>query len=247
MEDQIEQPLLADSKDIEQNEKEINALIEEKIQNGFIVKVFSILLCQILLTGVMIAMSIYIPAFKYFVLTSNVVYIISVVTPFVIVFLPLCFKDIFRKVPTNYILLLIFTLAIGYLTSCATASIRPQLVLLAVFLTTITVATLIIYAWKTPRDITIYGATLFVLLTTLVCSSFLLFFLRSITIVNIIFCILSLLLFSAYLIYDVQLMMGNKTHKLNADDYIYAAMNLYLDIINIFLEILNLLQSIFGR
>ena len=51
----------------------------------------------------------------------------------------------------------------------------------------------------------------------------------------------------AYLIYDVQLRMGNKTHKLNADDYIYAAMNLYLDIINIFLEILNLLQSIFGR
>ena len=54
---------------------------------------------------------------------------------------------------------------------------------------------------------------------------------------------LGALVFSLYIVYDTQLMMGGK-HKyaLSPEEYIFAALNLYLDIINLFLYLL----AIFG-
>jgi protein lifeguard len=50
------------------------------------------------------------------------------------------------------------------------------------------------------------------------------------------------LLFSIFLIYDTQMMMGGK-HKYSIDpeEYIFAALNLYIDIVNIFIYILTIL------
>lgn len=48
------------------------------------------------------------------------------------------------------------------------------------------------------------------------------------------------LLFSLYLVYDTQIMMGGKhKYSISPEEYIFAALNLYLDIINIFLFILR--------
>lgn len=51
-------------------------------------------------------------------------------------------------------------------------------------------------------------------------------------------------LFSMYLIFDTQLMLGGK-HKfaISPEDYILAALNIYIDIINLFLMILRLVSS----
>ena len=45
--------------------------------------------------------------------------------------------------------------------------------------------------------------------------------------------------FFLYLIYDTQMMMGGK-HKyaLDPEEYIFAALNIYLDVINLFMYIL---------
>ena len=55
---------------------------------------------------------------------------------------------------------------------------------------------------------------------------------------------LGALVFSLYIVYDTQLMMGGK-HKyaLSPEEYIFAALNLYLDIINLFLYILTLVGA----
>ena len=47
------------------------------------------------------------------------------------------------------------------------------------------------------------------------------------------------LIFSLYIVYDTQLMMGGK-HKyaLSPEEYIFAALNIYLDVINLFMYIL---------
>ena len=50
-------------------------------------------------------------------------------------------------------------------------------------------------------------------------------------------------IFSLYIIYDTQIMLGgNHKYSLSPEEYIFAALNLYLDIINLFLYLL----SIFG-
>ena len=50
-------------------------------------------------------------------------------------------------------------------------------------------------------------------------------------------------IFSLYIVYDTQLMLGGKhKHALSPEEYIFAALHLYLDIVSLFLYIL----AIFG-
>mmetsp|Transcript_22799 Transcript_22799/g.35104 ORF Transcript_22799/g.35104 Transcript_22799/m.35104 type:complete len:90 (+) Transcript_22799:492-761(+) len=54
------------------------------------------------------------------------------------------------------------------------------------------------------------------------------------------------LLFSFYLMYDIQMIMGGekKEYSFDEDSYILAAVTLYLDIINMFLYILRILSEV---
>jgi len=49
------------------------------------------------------------------------------------------------------------------------------------------------------------------------------------------------LIFMVYIVYDTQLMMGGK-HKyaIDPEEYVFAALNLYLDIVNLFMYILSI-------
>jgi len=46
------------------------------------------------------------------------------------------------------------------------------------------------------------------------------------------------------LIYDIKMIMGNDRRKIGMDDYMMAAIMLYLDIIRIFLEILKIVNAL---
>ena len=47
-----------------------------------------------------------------------------------------------------------------------------------------------------------------------------------------------------YLVYDPQIMMGGgKMNAISPEEYIFAALNLYLDIVNLFLYILQLISA----
>ena len=50
-----------------------------------------------------------------------------------------------------------------------------------------------------------------------------------------------------YLVYDTQIMMGGgKMYSISPEEYIFAALNLYLDIVNLFLYILQLIGAAKG-
>ena len=57
------------------------------------------------------------------------------------------------------------------------------------------------------------------------------------------YCSLGVLLFGIYLIIDTQLIMGGKSIALTVDEYVAAALLLYIDIIQIFLYILSMLSK----
>ena len=53
--------------------------------------------------------------------------------------------------------------------------------------------------------------------------------------------------FFQYLVYDTQIMMGGgKQYALSPEEYVFAALNLYLDIINLFLFILRIVAAAKG-
>ena len=63
-------------------------------------------------------------------------------------------------------------------------------------------------------------------------------------VVMIVYGSIGALIFSLYIVYDTQLMMGGK-HKyaLDPEEYIFASLNLYLDIINLFMYILMIVGA----
>ena len=99
---------------------------------------------------------------------------------------------------------------------------------------------LTIYAFTTKKDFTTMGGVLFACLLGLILFGIACVFSRS-RIMNIIYCSCGVVLFGIYLIYDVQLLTGDKERSIDMDDYIYGAVAIYLDIINIFLYLLRIL------
>ena len=95
----------------------------------------------------------------------------------------------------------------------------------------------------TKTDFTMMGSLLFSLgALFLVFSLFSVFFGPT---MRLIYCVLGVVLFSFYLIFDTQLIIGgeDKYAMIGNDDYILGAIILYLDIINIFIYILQILSS----
>jgi len=59
-------------------------------------------------------------------------------------------------------------------------------------------------------------------------------------IVHTVYSALVALLFSAFLIYDTQQIMGGKKYEISPEEHVYASIQLYVDVVYIFLAILSL-------
>lgn len=58
-------------------------------------------------------------------------------------------------------------------------------------------------------------------------------------VLSMVYACLGALLFSFYLVFDTQLILGgNHKMSISPEEYVFAALNLYLDVINLFLYIL---------
>jgi FtsH-binding integral membrane protein len=233
------EPLLKDEQDKEMNDFELEASIKEKIREGFISKVYGIIAYQVVITSIVIYFSLVSPWFRNLLLKSFTLYITNIFLTFFLLLLPLCYRDSYRIVPLNYIILTIFTISYSCLIAMEVCLYSFTSIMVALFLTFVTVISLTIYAWKTEKDFTIYGGTLFVSLILLLFASLILIFI-DIPLLNVIYTYISLIIFCIYLIYDTQLLIGSGRYKFTEDDYILAAISIYLDIIILFLKILSI-------
>lgn len=226
--------------DIEMGNSQLDSSLE--IRLGFIRKVFGILSMQMIVTTLLCIISISSKSFSHFQKSHPEISIVCIIVSIVTLILLSCFRSISRTVPTNYIVLSIFTLSEAYVVSFICGSTTPTLVIMAAAMTCSITIALTIYACTTKTDFTVMNSMLFIFsMVMLLFGIFLMF--TKIKILHIIYSCLGVLLYSIYLIFDIQLIMGNKENSLEIDDYIYASVMLYLDIINLFLHILNLLKK----
>ncbi|XP_023224662.1 protein lifeguard 1-like [Centruroides sculpturatus] len=78
----------------------------------------------------------------------------------------------------------------------------------------------------------------------LIIFGFVAIFLPHNRILNLVYASIGALLFSLYIIFDTQLMLGGKLkYAISPEEYIFAVLNLYLDIINLFLMILQIFAN----
>ena len=231
-----EQPI----KDEIQQVAEINYIM----RRGFIVKTYGILLSQLALSTAFIALT-FIPAIKREILRnfSNpliLVFLIVFVIVTIVVFIVFgCCRETARKVPTNYILLFSFTLCMSFYLSLLCSTFDTETVISALFLTCAATIGLTVYASRTTTDFTYCGGFLFAFCFILVISFALFFWIGYYAF----YCGLGVMLYSLYIIYDTQLILGKFGAEYNIDDYCFAALNLYIDIIYLFIRILIILGN----
>ncbi|CAB4009850.1 lifeguard 1-like [Paramuricea clavata] len=152
-----------------------------------------------------------------------------------------------RKFPHNIILLGLFTLCEGFLLGAAASTYDADAVLIAAGITTAVVLAITLFSFQTKYDFTMMGGMLFVALIILILFGFLSIFFYS-RILQLVYACLGALIFSMYLVYDTQIMMGGgKRYALSPEEYVFAALNLYLDIINLFIFILQIVSAAKGN
>ncbi len=151
-----------------------------------------------------------------------------------------------RSHPLNLILLFIFTVFESFFVATASAMYDTNVVLIAAGLTAGITLCLAAYAMQTKRDFTATGGLLFTLLFVLIAAGIIGMFVQASWYTIALSCG-GALLFSAYIVYDVQLMMGDHKYAISADEYVFASLNIYLDVINLFLYILQLVNAIHNK
>ncbi|KAM6437946.1 LOW QUALITY PROTEIN: protein lifeguard 4 [Liasis olivaceus] len=205
------------------------------IRMAFLRKVYSILSVQILLTTVTSAAFLYSTTIRTFVHESPALLLVALLGSLVVIVALTLYR---HQHPVNLYLLFGFTLLEALTVAITVTFYEVSIVLQAFILTTAVFLALTVYTLQSKRDFSKVGAGLFTCLWILLLSSFLKFFFNN-EVVELVFAAAGAFLFCGFIIYDTHLLM----HKLSPEEYILAAINLYLDIINLFLHLLRLLEA----
>jgi FtsH-binding integral membrane protein len=102
------------------------------------------------------------------------------------------------------------------------------------------------YIGVTKSDFTGYGPFLFIFTIVLIAFGIICIFWQN-EIAQLIYASLAALLFSIYLIFDTQMILGRFQLRYSLDDAYFAAIMLYIDIMQIFLQVLRILVLVQGR
>jgi len=219
-----------------------SAFTEDNVRRGFIKKVYSILSGQLLVTMAIMGFFFIQPVRVYS--THNPwIFWVAFAASFACLIALSCFEGVRRNFPGNLICLGVFTVVEGIMLGSVVATFNVDEVMIALGITVILVFALTLFALQTKIDFTAMGGILMIaVLSLFLFGIFAAIFQDRIT--NIVYASLGAFIFSCYIVFDTQLMLGGK-HKyaLDPEEYIFASLNLYLDVINLFLFILSIIQN----
>ncbi|XP_046468127.1 protein lifeguard 1-like [Neodiprion pinetum] len=219
---------------------------EKSVRRGFIRKVYGILMLQLLVTVGLICLFLYYCPLKKFVsYNSDIVmkvFLMIIVAIIMLLIAMSCFPTLRRRAPINYILLFLTTALLGIIVASAATLFDSEEVLIAAGITTVVCFAVTVFAFQTKWEFTVCNGILFVFLIVLLqfgiviaCTNF--------ETLNVAYASLGALIYSVYLVFDTQMMIGGKLgYKISPEEYVFAALNLYLDVINIFLYILRIIS-----
>ncbi|XP_050351764.1 protein lifeguard 1-like isoform X3 [Nymphalis io] len=216
---------------------------EQSIRKSFIRKVYGILMSQLLVTLTFITLFVYHAPTKLWVQRNPYMFWIAFAVVLVTLIAMACCPSVRRTAPMNFIFLGLFTVAESFLLGVTSSMYDSVAVMMAVGLTAAVCLALTLFAFQTKWDFTVMGGALLCATVILLIFGIVAIFIPGKT-MTLVYASLGALIFSLYLIYDTQLMMGGK-HKftISPEEYVFAALNLYLDIINIFIYILTIIGA----
>lgn len=221
-------------------------LYDTKSRHNFIFKVYCILNIQLLFTF-FTALAFYtVPELNNFALRNpagEILLWVSFGFSFILTLILSCFVKLQRTQPWNLIFLSLFTICESYVVAWICAHYKVFTIVSAFGVTILIVFLLTLFACQTKYDFTTnkWSIGLFIAMIAVFVLSMLNTFIFHLGwLQTVISCVL-LVIFCFYLVYDTQLIIGgDHKNQFSEQDYVFAALSLYIDIMGIFLELLSL-------
>ncbi|KAK5974963.1 N-methyl-D-aspartate receptor associated protein [Trichostrongylus colubriformis] len=236
----------ANSKDSNDAPKPNLAFNNASVRAAFVRKVFAIVTLMVLINALMTAPVVLFKEPRLFIKEHNYLYIVALIVFLATYFTLVCCSSVARNFPCNFILLTAFTFAAGFILMVICASVPPYTVALALITTALTCIAIILFASQTTFDITKYVFIIFVV-SIGVCIFGIALAIMSlfvyVKLLHVVFSAVACVLFMAYLAVDIQMILGGRKYEISPEDYIYAALMLFVDIYEIFINILNLYNA----
>lgn len=216
----------------------ISALKDDPERQAFVIKVYTIVFCQMLLTCAFSTATLMYEPLGDFLKQNFYLYYVAMIIGISVMCSLLCCIQNARKVPLNYILLFVFTAAWTVMVASFIQFFDIEDIVMAATLTTCLFLGLTLFACCSKFKLTALwgvGAAISVCLWPMIIFMWIF---PSKMLYNVI-CFLVVVLTSIYIVYDTKLIMK----KLSLDDYVIGALLLYVDIIQLFMHILALMGN----
>lgn len=215
----------------------------ERVRKGFISKVYGILSLQLVATALIASPFVLVDHAKvqHFISTSMWLLWFSLVVSLSTILVYACIPRLMREFPINYLLLALFTVAEGISVGFVSSLYSTASVVIALGLVTTVTLFLSIFAAKTTIDFTKALWPYLIALSVVMIGAglFLLIFPSQVGIT--VYSVMGAMLFSVYIVFDTQMILGGKNEiYFSVDDYVPAAISLYVDIVSLFIYFLQL-------
>ncbi|XP_033116901.1 protein lifeguard 1-like [Anneissia japonica] len=208
----------------------------------FIRKVYITLSIQLLITFGVVAVFSYVDSIADWVQDNPGAYYASYGI-FIFTYIALvCCQGLARKSPINYIALAVLTLSLTYMAATIASFYEQKVVFIAMGTTLGITIAITLFSIQTKIDFTKMAAFICIFsMSVFMFGFFCIFFYNEVA--YTVYGWLIALLFGMYLMFDTHLIMGGKKYELSEEEYVFASVILYIDIVYLFL----ILLSLFGK
>ena len=209
------------------------------VRGGFVRKVYALVALQLLLTTGIASSIVFVPAVQSWVMAHPEMNYVALILSLVLLCTLSAHKD---RYPINLLLLFLFTVVESYLIALVCALTQPVVTIASLAMTITIFGTLSVYMHLSKSDFGAIGPALFagcavILALMLVAILFPTYLMQGVVGGA------GVLLTSGMILYDTSSLL----HHMGPDDAIVAAVQLYLDLVNLFLFLVQLLQSCDSR
>ncbi|XP_061923480.1 protein lifeguard 3-like [Entelurus aequoreus] len=216
------------------------------VRHAFIRKVYFILAAQLSVTFSVVAVFTFVDPVKMFVLRYPAIYWASLVLYFMVYCILICCKGPRRRFPWNLVLLGVFTVALSYVSGTISSYYETKAVFLATGITALVCATVTVFCFQTKVDFTSCGGFLWIAATLLMIIGIVTAVVLSFHYVpwlHMLYAAIGAIVYTLFLVYNTQLLIGNRELAISPEEYVYGALSLYTDIVHIFLFTLQISGS----
>ncbi|KAH7719711.1 Uncharacterized protein family UPF0005 containing protein [Aphelenchoides avenae] len=169
-------------------------------------------------------------------------YFVAYIVFFIVYIAMVCCESVRRTSPVNVIFTALLTVSLGFMTMVHASFHEASTVLVALIVTVVVCGAATVFALQTKYDFTskygyIFVATLVIFVFGIVAViAFLVFHVK---VLYIAYAGAAALLFTVYLVFDIQLMVGGGKYEISPEEHFYAALQIFIDVVYIFRLILG--------